>query len=142
MGEGYLDEIDALPPAEKWPRARHFIFCEPMPFYAELRARRPVLVLPEVTLATRFDDCSLISRRHEIFGVDLYKPKQGQYFMAQDDTAAHWREKSVMRALLEWRNTSPCSSASAFSPTSFVSAEWTPCRVSSDCRGAAPSSLH
>lgn len=101
MATSYLDEIDALPPEQKWPRARQHLFGDPLPFFAELRERRPVLTLPEVTLVTRFFDCSLVLRRHEVFGVDLYKPKQGQYFMAQDDTAAHWREKSVMRALLD-----------------------------------------
>ena len=47
----------------------------------------PVLALPELTLAFRAADCLLILRRHDDFGVDLYQPKQGDYFMAQDDTA-------------------------------------------------------
>ena len=100
MGE-YLNRIDALPPSGRWALARHLVFSEAHAFFAELRNERPVLVLPEVTLATRHADCTLILRRHDVFGVDLYAPKQGGYFMAQDDTAAHWRDKSVMRAILD-----------------------------------------
>lgn len=96
----YLSQIDAAAPPGRWPLARRFLFDEPLPFFTQLRAERPVLSLPEVTLATRFADCALILRRHMDFGVDLYAPKQGDYWMTQDDTAAHWREKSVMKAVL------------------------------------------
>ena len=97
----YLQRYDATPVAERWPLVRGWMHDEPLPFYAELRKDRPILVMPELTLATRFDDCTEILRRHELFSVALYKPKQGEYFMAQDDTAAHWREKSIMRAILD-----------------------------------------
>jgi cytochrome P450 len=80
------------------------MFSEPTPFYSELRKERPVLNLPNLTIATTIADCTMILRRHEAFGVDLYKPKQGTYFMAQDDTAAHWREKSIMKAVLDREN--------------------------------------
>lgn len=96
----YLDRIDALP-GNKWAEARRLIFAEPLPFLAELRAQRPVWNLGEVTLVTRFADCMTVLRRHRSFGVDLYEPKQGGYFMAQDDTAEHWREKSLMKAVLD-----------------------------------------
>jgi hypothetical protein len=36
--------------------------------------------------------------------VALYKPKQGDYWMAQDDTAVHRREKSIMRAILDFED--------------------------------------
>lgn len=97
----YLEQLDAAAPAERWKMARRFLFNEPLPFFAELREKRPVYPLEEVTLVTRFSDCNLILRRPLTFGVDLYKPKQGSYFMAQDDTAAHWREKSVMKSILD-----------------------------------------
>jgi cytochrome P450 len=54
-----------------------------------------------VTLAVRFSDCRDILLRHDIFSVALYKPKQGDYWMAQDDTAVHRREKSIMQAVLD-----------------------------------------
>ena len=97
----YLEQLDALAPADRWPLARRWLFDEPLPFFAQLRAERPILVMPQVTLATRYADCDMILRRYDAFGVDLYKPKQGSYWMAQDDTAEHWREKSIMRAILD-----------------------------------------
>ncbi|HEY1427024.1 MAG TPA: cytochrome P450 [Caulobacteraceae bacterium] len=97
----YLEQLDAAPADQRWRMARGWLFGEPLPFFAELRAQRPVLALPEVTLVTRFADCDLILRDYDTFGVDLYKPKQGGYWMAQDDTAQHWREKSIMRAILD-----------------------------------------
>jgi cytochrome P450 len=104
MMASYLQRYDATPVAERWPLVRRWMHEEPLPFYAELRRDRPILVLPELTLATRFDDCTEILRRYELFSVALYRPKQGDYFMAQDDTAQHWREKSIMRAILDFED--------------------------------------
>ena len=98
----YLDTVDAVPPAERWRLVRRLMAEQPHPFFAEVRERRPVMVLPELTLAFRYADCALILRRHDDFGVDLYAPKQGAYFMAQDDTADHWRDKSIMRSILDF----------------------------------------
>jgi cytochrome P450 len=97
----YLQRIDATPPGGRWPLVRGWIFGEPLPFFAELRQERPVLVLPELTLATQFNDCTNILLRHDLFSVALYKPKQGDYWMDEDDTAVHWREKSIMKAILD-----------------------------------------
>lgn len=96
----YLDRIDA-PSANRWAEARRLILAEPLPFLAEVRAERPVWDLGCVTLVTRFADCMTVLRRHQVFGVDLYQPKQGGYFMAQDDTAVHWREKALMKTVLD-----------------------------------------
>jgi cytochrome P450 len=97
----YLQRFDATPQAQRWPLVRGWIFGEPLPFFAELRQQRPVLVMPEVTLAARFVDCTEILRRYDAFSVALYKPKQGAYWMDEDDTASHWRDKSVMRSILD-----------------------------------------
>ena len=101
MGQ-YVDRIEATQPAARWPLVRALMYDEPIPFFRELRSECPVLELPELTFCTRFADCSLILRRHHDFGVDLYKPKQGDYFMAQDDTADHWRDKSIMKSVLDF----------------------------------------
>lgn len=98
----YLARIESAPSADRWPLVRGFMRNQPLPFFAEMRASQRVLVLPEVTLAFGMADCTLILRRHDDFGVDLYVPKQGDYFMAQDDTAAHWRDKSIMKAMLDF----------------------------------------
>ena len=100
MGQ-YLDQIDATAPAARWAAVRKLIFQTNPAFLAELRDERPVLVLPELTLVSRHADCTLVLRRNQTFCVDLYAPKQGGYFMAQDDTASHWRDKSVMKAILD-----------------------------------------
>jgi cytochrome P450 len=97
----YLQRFDATPEARRWPLVRGWIFNEPLPFFAELRRDRPILAMPEVTLAARFADCMEVFNRHDLFSVALYRPKQGAYWMAQDDTAVHWREKSIMRAILD-----------------------------------------
>lgn len=98
----YAAQIDAAAPAKKWPLARRFMLEEKQPFFAEMRESRPLLALPELTMAFRFADCALVLRRHDDFGVDLYRPKQGDYFMAQDDTADHWRDKSIMKSILDF----------------------------------------
>jgi cytochrome P450 len=103
----YLSQIDAAAPAARWPMLRTWLYNEPLPLFAELRANRPVLVLPELTFCTRHADCTLILRRHDVFGVDLYVPKQGDYWMAQDDTARHFREKSIMKAILDYEDLAP-----------------------------------
>ncbi len=97
----HLNQLDALPAPKRWPQARAWIQAHNRAFLAELRLHRPVWALPEVTLVSRYADCVQILRRHDLFGVDLYKPKQGPYWMAQDDTAEHWRDKSVMKAILD-----------------------------------------
>ena len=97
----YLQRFDATPAEGRWPLVRGWIFNEPLPFFAELRQERPILVMNELTLVARFSDCTQVLQRYDTFSVALYKPKQGSYWMAQDDTAEHWREKSIMRAILD-----------------------------------------
>lgn len=97
----YLARIESLPAVERWPQVRTWMGSEPLSLYAELRRHRPVLEMPEVTLVTRHADCVEVLARHDLYSVAPYAAKQGDYWMAQDDTARHWREKSVMRALLD-----------------------------------------
>jgi cytochrome P450 len=102
MGQ-YLDRIDAAPSAEKWPLVRQLMTNVRQPFFTELRNERPVMDLPDnMVFITRHPDCTMVLQRWNDFGVDLYKPKQGGYFMAQDDTAEHWRHKSIMKAILDF----------------------------------------
>src|SRR5690606_11039643 len=53
------------------------------------------------TLVTRHADCTEILYRYDLFSVGHYAPKQGDDWMAHDDTPTHWRDKSVMRAVLD-----------------------------------------
>lgn len=101
----YLDRIDAAPGPEKWPLVRRLMLKERQPFFAELRSERPVLELPDnLVFLTRHADCTLVLQRWHDFGVDLYEPKQGSYFMAQDDTPDHWRDKSIMKSILDFED--------------------------------------
>lgn len=97
----YLARLEATPPADRWRLARGWLFAEPAAFFAELRHHRPVLALPEVTLVTRHADCVEVLTRHDLFSVRLYAPKQGTYWMAQDETPQHVREKGIMQAILD-----------------------------------------
>jgi cytochrome P450 len=97
----YLQRFDETAADKRWPMVRGWMIEEPLPFFAELHEHRPILEMPELTLVTRFCDCEAILRRHEAFSVAPYKPKMGEYWMAQDDTAIHWREKSIMRSILD-----------------------------------------
>jgi cytochrome P450 len=100
----YLRRFDKTPADKRWPLVRHWMFTEPLPFFAELRKHRPILAMPEVTLVTRFFDCEQILRRFDAFSVAPYEPKMNGYWMGQDDTAMHWREKSVMRSILDFED--------------------------------------
>jgi len=97
----YLKQLESTPESDRWPMVRDWMRDDPLRLYAELRACAPVLAMPDVTVVTRFDDCSEVLRRNDLFSIAPYKPKQGTYWMARDDTAQHWPEKSLMRAILE-----------------------------------------
>lgn len=98
---GYLETLDHSPAEQRWALVQRWMEQEPQTFYAELRCKRPILALPELTLVSRFDDCMAVLQQHERFSVALYGPKQAGFWMAEDETARHWREKGVMRAVLD-----------------------------------------
>ena len=59
MGQ-YLDRIDAAAPADKWPLVRKLMTEDRQPFFAELRAERPVIgvrPLSERTYVTICQSC-------------------------------------------------------------------------------------
>ena len=98
----YLAHYDAAADAQKFALVHRWMTNEPLPFFEELREARPILVTPECTLVTRFDDVREVLLLPSIFTVALYKPKMGGgiYLMAHDDDALHTREKSLMQSLL------------------------------------------
>jgi cytochrome P450 len=105
-GKDYLSEYDGASEAEKYPLVQGWIRSEPLAFFKQLRAERPVLQTPECTLVASFTDVRDMLQMPRIFTVDLYKPKMGVsdtedgYLMAHDDDALHYREKSLMQGLL------------------------------------------
>jgi len=98
----YLEQFDAAAAADKYPLVRRWIDTEPLPFFKELREKRPILVTPVGTLLTLYDDVTEALNMPKIFTAALYLPKMagGIYFMAHDDDALHTREKSIMQAML------------------------------------------
>jgi len=97
----YLEKLDCTPKEQQWALVRGWMDEDPLGLYKELRASRPVLVMPELTMVTRFADCTSVLRQYSIFSVQPYESKQPGYWMAEDDTAVHWREKSIMRSILD-----------------------------------------
>lgn len=100
MSTSYLERYDAAPDAEKFPLVRRWMDTEPLPFFKELREKRPILVTPDCTLVTRFDDVREILKMYKVFTVKPYVPKMDNYLMAHDDDALHTREKSLMQFML------------------------------------------
>ena len=102
MTTQYLEQYDATADADKFPLVYKWMWEEPLPFFKELREKRPILVTPEVTIISRFDDVTAVLNMPKIFTVELYLPKMGNgiYLMAHDDDALHTREKSMMQSLL------------------------------------------
>ncbi|MXS84338.1 cytochrome P450 [Nitrosomonas sp. HPC101] len=96
----YLEQYDAAAEIDKFSLVRRWIDTEPLPFFKELRDKRPILVTPECTLVTRFDDVREILLMYKVFSVKPYVPKMDNYLMAHDDDALHTREKSLMQFML------------------------------------------
>jgi cytochrome P450 len=103
----YLEQYDAAAEADKFPLVRGWMDTEPLPFFKELREKRPILVTPGGTLLARFDDFTEVLDQPKIFTVELYVPKMSNnYLMSHDDDTLHYREKSIMQGLLN-RNDLP-----------------------------------
>lgn len=104
--KNYLQEYDNAAEADKYPLVQKWMKTEPLPFFKQLRAERPILVTPQCTLVALFTDVRDALEMPKIFTVDLYKPKMGVtdkeegYLMAHDDDALHYREKSLMQGFL------------------------------------------
>ncbi|SFH47498.1 Cytochrome P450 [Nitrosospira sp. Nsp14] len=96
----YLEQYDAAADTEKSYLARRWIDTEPLPFFKELRQKRPILVTPKFTLVTRFDEVREVLSMPKVFTVQPYAPKMADYLMMHDDDALHTREKSLMQSML------------------------------------------
>ncbi|HZI16973.1 MAG TPA: cytochrome P450 [Pyrinomonadaceae bacterium] len=104
----YLEQYDSVPadqPQQKVSLASRWLREEWQPFFKELREHRPIFPTPAFTLVTRFKDVQEILSRNEVFSVRLYAPKMdpvaGPIMLARDNTPYNWREKSIMKAMLQ-----------------------------------------
>lgn len=106
MTKNYLLEYDNATDVDKYPLVKKWMKTEPLPFFKQLREERPILVTPECTLLALFTDISDSLQMPKVFTVNLYKPKMGVtdtdvgYLMAHDDDSLHYREKSIMKGML------------------------------------------
>lgn len=99
---GYLQRYDAAAESQKFALVREWIDKEPLPFFQELREKRPILETPKGTILAAYDDVIEVLSMPRVFTVALYLPKMsnGVYLMAHDDDALHTREKSLMQSML------------------------------------------
>jgi len=97
----FLERIDREPEPARLELVRRFMADDPLSFFNELRAKRPILVLKECTLVALFDDVIEMLSMPRVFTVKLYEPKMANnYLMMHDEDAIHYREKSIMQGLL------------------------------------------
>lgn len=96
----YLERYDAAADADKFPLVRRWMDSEPLPFFKELREKRPILVTPECTLLALYDDVTEVLDMPKVFTVELYVAKMGDYLMAHDDDVVHTRDKTIMQSML------------------------------------------
>src|SRR5688572_11875216 len=92
----YLDRIEREPAETRLKLVRKIMDEDALTFFRELRAKRPILVLPECTLVALYDDVIELLNMPRVFTVALYEPKMANgYLMMHDDDALHYREKSI-----------------------------------------------
>jgi len=97
----FLEQVDREDPTKRLALVRQLMADHPLEFFRELRARRPLLVLPECTLVALYDDVIEMLNMPNVFTVALYAPKMANgYLMMHDDDALHYREKSIMQGFL------------------------------------------
>ncbi len=97
---GYLERYEAAAEEERFKLVLQWIEREALPFFAEIRERRPIFRAKEATLLASRDDVAQVIHRPSVFTVEPYETKMGEFMLAQDDNASHQRDKSVMWAML------------------------------------------
>jgi len=102
----YLAEYDAAAASQQYPLVKHWMETEPLPFFKQLREKRPILATPECVLVARHHDITHMLSMPKVFTMALYRDKMGVtstdegFLMAHDDDALHHREKSIMQGFL------------------------------------------
>src|SRR3546814_1454693 len=99
----YLAILDGAPPERQAAMIQAWLRSEPLPFFAQLRRERPVLVTPACTLVARFVDVRDCLQLPKAFTGDLYNTKMGvtgpkdSHLMAPDINALTYRDKSLKK---------------------------------------------
>ncbi|TDE48495.1 cytochrome P450 [Nonomuraea mesophila] len=106
---GHLDRYDealARDPMAAFGLVQQWMRTEWRTLFAELRERRPVFVTPAFTVVTRFADVSEVLSHESVFSVRAFGPRldaalNGPYMLSRDATPTNWREKGLMRVMLD-----------------------------------------
>lgn len=106
--EGYLRRYDAAvrrDPAAAPALLAGWLRTDWRPLFAELRARRPVLLAPGLALVTRSPDVREVLSRWEVFTVAAYTDRLegalgGPVVLSRDATPLNWRERGLMQIML------------------------------------------
>lgn len=73
----------------------------PAEVFAELRARRPILSAPGITVVTTYADVMEVLERNQVFTVRPYAPKMerigGPFILGLDDSPQYQRDVSILR---------------------------------------------
>ncbi|WP_299844913.1 cytochrome P450 [uncultured Jannaschia sp.] len=76
--------------------------------YSELRAAKPILQIPSLTLVTRATDVLDILAQPSLFSVNANRLPMdeavGPFMLARDETELNWEEKGLMQAVLRWED--------------------------------------
>ncbi|MEV0150741.1 MULTISPECIES: cytochrome P450 [unclassified Nonomuraea] len=109
---GYLERYDealARDPTSAFGLVREWMRTDWRALFAELRERRPILVTPAFTVVTRFADVIEVLSRESVFSVRAFGPRLdaalgGPFMLGRDATAMNWRDKGLMRVMLDPRD--------------------------------------
>ncbi|MCC5634854.1 cytochrome P450 [Nostoc sp. CHAB 5844] len=104
----YLEQYDSIPVdnvAEKVKLVNQGIWTDWRGLFKELRENRPIFVTPKFVLVSLFPDVQEVLSRSEVFSVRLFAPKMdpvvGPCMLARDNTEVNYREKSIMKTMLQ-----------------------------------------
>ncbi|MEA5510769.1 cytochrome P450 [Crocosphaera sp. UHCC 0190] len=111
MPFSYLERYDSIPADNVAERAKlvgQAMATDSANFFKEVRANRPIFITPQFVLVTLFPDVQEVFSRPEVFSVRLNAPKMdpnhGPVMLSRDNTEFNWREKSIMKTMLEWED--------------------------------------
>jgi len=83
---------------------RRQILTNALPFFAEMRQYRPILVTPAITVVARFRDVEEILHRETVFSVMSYVPHMtgviGPFILSLDLTPAYDHDKAAMELVV------------------------------------------
>ncbi|MBL1198907.1 MAG: cytochrome P450 [Nostoc sp. ZfuVER08] len=104
----YLEKYDSIPVDNVVDRVNLVnkgVWTDWRGFFKELRENRPIFITPKFVLVSLFPDVQEVLSRQEVFSVKLFAPKMdpiiGPCMLARDNTEINYREKSIMKTMLQ-----------------------------------------